>query len=608
MNGWMGKVLRVNLTEQDVATQDLDPKLCSSFMGGRGIGTKILFDELEPRINPFDTANKLIFATGPLTGTGAVSGSLCSITSKSPLTSGVSSASLTGNFGAELKFAGYDAIIIEGKSKSPVYLSITDDRARLLPALHLWGRTTAQTERLIRAEPDDIWKSREMHIVSIGPAGENTVNIASVVHENCLPYGGTGMGAVMGAKNLKAISVRGTKGIRVAHGSRFLDNVSHLLSRIQSDPLISEKVRSVGTAFLIETMHRMGVLPVNNFKTTVFNGITNVNSEALANSVLYGHKSCFTCPIGCLKLTEVKGTPSDGRGVGLDYNAIAALGPNLGIDHLPTIAKAYHLCIQLGIDPISMGAAIATATELFEKGKISEEDSGQRLGFGRGKSLLPLIDLVGKGTGFGCILGTGAFHVADGYDHRESFMGVKRREFSPYDPRGIQGLGLHFATSNFGAYHLDGFTVIDEILGIHGDAHPSETEDKASKVRLFQDVTATLNATGICPISLIFIWVEDMVTMVNDALGTSYQVDDLLKIGERIWNLERLFNMKAGLTGADDTMPERMISEPIPDGPSKGGIVQIDKMLPEYYQLRGWDANGTPTGEKLKELALEEMT
>jgi len=479
-----------------------------------------------------------------------------------------------------------------------------DDRVRLLPALHLWGRTTSYTEKLIKTEMDDLWKSREMCIVSIGPAGEKVANITSLVHENSLVFGGSGLGAIMGTKNLKAVAVRGTKGIKIAHGNHFLLNTSHLLNRIQSDPLISEKVRNFGTVFLMETLHQMGSLPVKNFQASVFNGIGNVGSEAMARSILCGHRSCLACPIACLKITEAKKPPFDGKGTGLDYNTIAMLGPNLGIDHLLAIAKAYYLCLQLGIDPISVGAAIATATELYEKGILPELDAGQSLRFGDAENLIPLINLVGEGKGFGCILGTGAFRIARDYDHMESFIGAKGRELPPYDPRGIQGMGLHFATSNFGAYHLDGFTAIDEILGIHEEPHPLETEGKALKVKLFQDLTAVLNAMGICPISLMCIWVDDMVTMVNDVLENHYEVDDILKIGERIWNLERLFNIKAGFTGADDTLSERMLSEPISDGPAKGGILHLDKLLPEYYQLRGWDDQGIPAEEKLKELGL----
>ncbi len=604
MEGWTGKILRVNLTEEKIAVEDLDHKLASSFLGGRGIGAKILFDEVGPGVNPLDDANKLIFATGPLTATGAIAGALCNVATKSPLTGGITSASLRGNFGGELKFSGFDVIIIEGKSKFPVYLSIMDDRIRLMPALHLWGRTTDQTETLLKAEMDDIWKAREIRVVSIGPAGEKSVNIASLVHENCMAFGGSGVGTVMGAKNLKAIAIKGTKSIKVAKGSRFLLTISSLLDRIKSDSLISEKIRSSGTIFLAETIHQMGALPVQNFQTALFSPIKNVGAGALAYPVLRGHRSCLTCPIGCLNITEARGSSSNGRAVGLDYNTVAMLGPNLGIDHLPTIAKAYFLCIQLGIDPISLGAAIATATEVYEKGMIPEDDTGQRLGFGQGEGLISLIHLVGEAKGFGCTLGSGAFEIARAYEYIESFMGVKKREFSPYDPRVIQGMGLHFATSNFGAHHLEGYTIINEILGIHGEAHPLETDGKASEVKLFQDVTAVLSAMGICPISLTCIWVEDMVNMINDILGTNHQIDDILKIGERIWNLERLFNLKAGFTGADDTLPERMLSEPIPDGPAKGGICYINKMLAQYYQLRGWDDKGIPTEQKIKEMDL----
>lgn len=604
MNGWTGKVLRVNLTEGSVAIQDLDLETVSLVMGGRGLGVKILCDEIDPKANALEAHNKLIFATGPLTGTGAIASALCSVTTKSPLTGGIACASVLGNFGAELKFSGFDAIIIEGKSKFPVYLSIMDDKVRLLPALHLWGRTTTYTEKLIKAEMGDLWKAREMCIVSIGPAGEKIANIASLVHEDFMAFGGSGLGAVMGTKNLKAVAVRGTKGVKVAHGNRFLLNTSHLLKRIEKDPLISEKVRNLGTTFLVETLHQMGFLPSKNFQAAVFNGIKNVDSQALARSILCGHRSCLACPMACLKTTETKKPPFDGKGTGLDYNTIAMLGPNLGIDHLLAIAKAYYLCVQLGIDPISVGAAIATATELYEKGILSELDAGQSFRFGKSENLIPLINLIGGGNGFGCILGTGAFRIAKDYEHMESFMGAKGRELPPYDPRGIQGMGLHFATSNSGAYHLDGFTVIDEVLGIHGEPHPLETEGKAWKVKLFQDLTAVLNAMGICPLSLMCIWIDDMVTMVNDVLETHYEVDDILKIGERIWNLERLFNIKAGFTGADDTLSERLLSEPIPDGPAKGSILHLDKLLPEYYRLRGWNEQGIPTEEKLKDLGL----
>ena len=604
MNGWAGKILRVNLTQGSLKVEELPAGLTDLFLGGRGLASKILFDEVDPQIEPLSPKNKLIFMTGPLTGTGAIGGASYVVVTKSPLTGSIACSTTEGYFGPELKFAGYDGIILEGKSPEPVYLSIEDDQVELLSASHLWGKSTHKTEEIIRQEKENPWIARETFITSIGPAGEKLVKIASIINDKHRAAARSGVGAVMGSKNLKAIAVRGTKSVTLANGKMFADSVARAWGKFKTTPVIPQALNNLGTSFLVDVINESGVLPARNFQTGVIKDVEKISGEHMAETILKLNKGCFSCPIACIQVTEVKDPAFLGKGEGPEYRSIALIGASCGIDNINAIAKINYLCDEMGIDTLSFGSAIACAMELTEKKIISKKETGTNLHFGNAEAVLELVEKVANRQGFGDLLAEGGYQLAAKYNHPEYFIGVKKQGSPAFDPRGIQGLGLEYATSNSGVSHALGYLVTHKILGIRGEIDPLTTEGKAPLVRLFQDGSAVFDSVGLCRLLLLGIWIDEIIPMLETATGVSHSEEDLLTIGERTWNLERLFNIKAGFSGADDTLPQRMLKEPMPEGPAKGQVCKLDEMLSEYYNIRGWTHKGTPTEAKLKSLEL----
>lgn len=602
MDGWVNKILKVDLTEKECSTYELNPTWMESFIGGRGLGIKVYIDEVDPSIDPLNPENPLIFSTGPLTGTGAVCGSLCTVISKSPLTNAIACGRMKGHFGSELKFAGYDLIVIHGKSESPVYLSIMDDKVTLKPALHLWGRGTKQTEHIISSDFDDPWIAKESCVASIGPAGEAQINMSIITNEGHRVTSGAGLGAVMGSKNLKAIVIRGTKGVSVAKDQILIQVVTNILNRARSKPITSQMLPKFGTSFLIKILYEKGLLPINNFQRSIFGHIDEVSGKALVNSFHLKSMGCFACPIACVKFSQLEG---EGAGVVPDYEAMAALGHNLAIYDLGAIVKAHHICTDLGIDPVSAGSIIACAIELYEKGWLSGADFKEPLNFGNGEVVIRLLKEIGRTEGFGAILGKGNYEIGERFGHSESCMTVKGQGLPAYDIRGIQGFGLHLATSNNPTDSMGGYTIIDEILGVHDASSPSDTNGKAAKVKLFQDLSALMDSMGVCIYLLMGVWIKQIFPMFKSVTAMDVKLEDILLAGERAWNLERLFNLKAGFANVQDTLPNRILKEPIREGPAEGNLLRLEKMLPEYYRLRGWDETGTPSSERLTELGLK---
>jgi aldehyde:ferredoxin oxidoreductase len=604
VNGWVGKILRVNLTQGSTRVEELPAELNHLFLGGRGLASKLLFDEVNPQVEPLSPENKLIFMTGPLTGTGAIGGASYVVVTKSPLTGSIACSTTEGYFGPELKFAGYDGIILEGKSPEPVYLSIEDDTVELLSASHLWGKSTHKTEEIIRAEKENPWIARETFITSIGPAGENLVKIASIINDKHRAAARSGVGAVMGSKNLKAIAVRGTKAVSLANGKMFLDSVERAWEKFKTTPVIPQALNNIGTSFLVDLINESGVLPARNFQTGVMKNIEKISGEHMAETILKINKGCYSCPIACIQVTEVEDPAFLGKGEGPEYRSIALIGASCGIDNINAIAKINYLCDEMGIDALSYGSAIACAMELTEKKIISKKETGVNLKFGNAEAVVELVEKVVKREGFGEILAEGGYQLAAKYNHPEYFMGVKKQGSPAFDPRGIQGLGLEYATSNSGVSHALGYLVTHKILGIRGEIDPLTTEGKAPLVKLFQDGSAVFDSAGLCRLLLLGIWIDEVIPMLEAATGISYTEEGLQNIGERIWNLERLFNVKAGFSSTDDTIPQRMLKEPMPEGPAKGQVCKLDEMLPEYYNIRGWTHKGIPTEDKLKSLEL----
>jgi aldehyde:ferredoxin oxidoreductase len=606
MNGWTGNCLRVNLTESNYQFEEVPLKLMEKFLGGRGLGVKLLSDEIDPLVDPLSRDNKIIFISGPMVGTGAVTGASCNVVTKSALSGTVACAKIRGHFGAELKFAGFDMIIVEGKAESPVVLSILDDNVSIQPALEFWGRSTSETETLFKKNLNDKWLTRETYLLSIGPAGEKLVPLANIINDGFLSVGGAGIGAVMGSKNLKAIAVRGSHSVTVADGNRFVQVVTTLINKLNSSPLTSQSMTSWGSAFFVDLCYQKGILPLKNFQGSAFGESRIGLIETLSNTFTLRSRGCFSCPIACIKKTDVKNPLFKGKGMAPTYLAIGALGHNCGITDLTTIGMANMICAEMGLDPLAAGGTIATAMELEEKGIVSEDTLKLELKFGQGKDLLQALTLIATKKGHARRIGQGAKAMAEEYGNPQLFMGVKGIPMAPFDPRAIQGMGLHFATSNFGPHHLYAYTFIEEILNVHSQMDPWTTQGKPELVKRYQDTAAVMDSLGLCNWPLMGLKLNNFVPMVNSCLGTDFRVDDLIMIGERIWNLERVFNKKGGFGPDNDKLPERFFKEPIPDGPAAGQVSRVDQMLGEYYHLRGWSETGEPRPETLKALDLEE--
>jgi aldehyde:ferredoxin oxidoreductase len=566
MNGWVGRCLRVNLTEGKHGVEELDTGLAEKFLGGRGLAVKVLADEVSPQIEPLSTDNKLIFSSGPMVGTGAVTGASCSIVTKSALTGTLACAKTRGHFGAEMKFAGFDMIIIEGKAESPVILSVIDDKIRLIPALEYWGRSISETETLFKNSLDDQWVARETFMVGIGPAGERLLPISNVVNGRFLSVGGAGIGAVMGSKNLKAIAVKGQHSLTVADGNKFVQVVNTLVNKLNSATLTAQSMTQWGTAFLVGLCNQKGILPNNNFQD-VPGSMKNIGTEALEKAFALRSQGCFGCPVACIKKTDMKQQAYEGMGMVPTYLSIGALGTNCGISDLSTIGMASMLCAEMGLDPVAAGGTLATAMELVEKKAVTVDELKLDLQFGNGNGILEALTLISTKKGHANRLGQGPKELATSFDMPDIFMGVKGMPMAPFDPRAIQGMGLHFATSNYGAHHLYAYTLIDEVLNVNEKMEPYEIEGKPALTKFYQDATAVMDSLGLCCWPLMGLKFKNFVPLVNSGLGTDHNGDDLLSIGERIWNTERLFNIKAGIDGSHDTLPERFIQEPIKDGP-----------------------------------------
>ena len=600
MYGWTGTILRVNLTAGDISKESTNLEAARKFIGARGLGTKMLYDEMDPKVDPLSPENKLIFAPGPLTGTFAPSVGRYNVVTKGPLTGAIAASNSGGSFGPELKFAGYDMLIVEGKAKKPVYLWINDDQVEIRDASKIWGKEVPDTTDMIRAETDE-----DAKVACIGPAGEKQVLFASIMNEMHRAAGRSGVGAVMGSKNLKAVAVVGNNSLEVSDPKAFEEAVMVARAKIQAHPVGGAGLKAYGTDVLVNILNQVGSLPTRNFHDGYFPTADKIGGESLSKNVLVRPKGCFSCIISCGRVSKVTNPKYAGEGEGPEYESAWGFGADCGIDDLDAITKANFICNELGLDTITMGTTIACAMDLFADKIITKKDTGGIiLQFGDAETMVKLIRMTANREGFGAQLAEGSYRLAEKYGHPEYSMTAKKQEMPAYDPRGVQGIGLNFATSNCGAAHVRGYTIAPEVLGNPFKVDQHTTEGKPELVKTLQDLTAVLDSTGACLFTTFGIGADELAALLSACTGIAYSTEDFMKTGERIWNLERLWNLKAGFTNADDTLPERVLKEPILTGPSKGDISHLDVMLPEYYELRGWDKKGVPTEKKLHDLAL----
>ncbi len=592
MNGWAGKVLDINLSSGEIKTYPLDEEKARLFIGGRGLGARILWDEVGPGVDPLAPENVLIFTTGPLTATGYQTSNRFTVTTKSPLTGTVLDANSGGYWGMQLKKTGHDLLIVRGKAAQPVWIEILQDKAQIHDAVGLWGmRVRAITEKLGQ-------NNNRRNVLTIGPAGENLSRIAAIMNDGQRSAARGGPGAVMGSKNLKAVVVEGKTRPEIVDDERFKFFLYEPRKLLRASPLTSQALPEFGTAVRMNIVNTVGALPTRNFQQSQFEGAESISGEALAEHYLVKNDNCWACPIGCTRISKTDKV----EGEGPEFETAWSFGAACGNDDLAAVIEANALCNDLGLDTISTGATIACAMEMAEKGYLDTD-----LRFGRADLYARTIEDIAYRRDLGAELAEGSLRLAAKYGHPELSMTVKGLEMPAYDPRGMQGQGLLFATSNRGACHMRGNMLGLEVLGLPKLIDRFQTQGKSSYVILHQNSSAAIDSLVICKFTNMGVAEEYFARTLTAVTGVSYATGDLIKTGERVWNLERLYNNREGFTRKNDCLPPRLLNEAVTDGPSKGWVNKLEPMLEEYYRARGWDQNGVPTPKKLADLSLADF-
>ncbi|MCD6472735.1 aldehyde ferredoxin oxidoreductase family protein [Candidatus Aerophobetes bacterium] len=590
MKGWMGKIAAVDLSSGSITEEKINSEIREKYLGGRGFGVSIMYSKIGPEVAPLSPENLLIFTTGPLTGTKAPTSSRISLSTKSPLTGTIFDSNAGGRWGIQLKKAGYDALIIKGKASSPIFIDVNEKEIQIKDAKNLWGKETFESIKLLKKI-----KKNKVSVVSIGPAGENLVRFASIMVDEYGTFGRGGVGAVMGSKNLKAICVSGKRKVEIADSEQ-LDFVIYETKKwIKANPLTSIGLPEFGTPVLVNLVNKKGLFPVKNCQTSYIKEIENLSGEKIKEKIFVKRTACPTCPIGCRRITQTKNE----RGKGPEFETVYSLGAMCYIFDLEIVAEANYLCNRLGLDTISTGVTIACAMELKQRGVV---DAG--ISFGEKDKLKEIIKNIAYRRGIGNDLAEGSYLFALKYKAENYAMQVKGLEFPAYDPRGMKGMGLAYATSNRGACHLRAYMVGPEVLGIPKLINRFATTGKSGLLIYIQNLNAALDTLIFCRFGGFAISDDYYARLVSAVTGWQIEPHNLQIIGERIWNLERLYNLREGFSRKDDLLPSRMLKEPLPKGPSKGETIDLNGMLDEYYNCRGWNKKGIPDKIKLKTLGL----
>ncbi|RLF60331.1 MAG: aldehyde ferredoxin oxidoreductase [Thermoplasmata archaeon] len=591
---YAGKLLFVELSERKVEEQEIDLEIASKFIGGRGYAAFLLFKMLKPKTEPLSNENPLIFMTGPLTGIAPASGRSC-MTSKSPLTNTIFDSQIGGYFGVELKKAGYDGMVITGASKVPVYLSIKNGNVEIKDASTLWGLNVSETISKIKS------KEKNSRVLAIGRAGENLVKYACIIDDEGRALGRGGLGAVMGYKKLKAIAVRGKNKITPVNTYAFKKYSKEFSELLKNHPITGDILGRFGTLLLMNPVNKHGVLPVRNFTRGGLDEVGHLSGETL-NKFLKERRGCALCPIKCGRIMKIGETQT----LNLEYETAWALGINCCISDPETVAKANNLCNELGMDTISMGNCIAFLMECSEKGLVRD-----KIAFGDKEKVLELIQKTAHRRGIGNLLAEGVKMMSQRIDGSEEFaIHVKGLELPAYDPRGLTGQALAYVTSNRGGCHLRAYLVPQEILSIPEYVDNLRIEGKAKMVKEIEDIFAVLDSLLICKFTSLAVFstlnfeVDIYAKLLTTATGFYFDEDELKKAGERIYNIERLFNVREGFDYRHDRLPPRF-AKPLIGGAAEGHVERIGELLPEYYKLRGWNSQGIPEERKLKKLGLE---
>ncbi len=611
--GYIGKVLRINLSEQTAKEEELPLQVAQDFIGGAGFGIKYLFDEVKGGADPLGPENKLIFVSGPLSGTSVPCASRMAVTAKSPLTGAVGMALTGGYFPVELKFAGYDALIVEGKAEKPTYVWIKNGDVKFRSAKKVWGMKTTDTQQIIKNELND----QNVRIACIGPAGENQIKIASIINE-WRAVGRKGLGAVMGSKNLKAIAIRGTGKVQVADKEKLKAAKGAFTKAMKESHVLYPAFAKIGTPMVVDHTCATGIFPTKNYTETGQYAPADKIGVDVQMTRNVGKEHCYGCPVGCSQLKLAKtGSYAGILSEGPEYETMYSYGGVTGVENMDAIIAADRLADELGLDTISSGVAIAFAMELYEKGILTKEDTGGlELNFGNDEAMVTILKQMAFREGIGDLLADGAKAAAEkiGKGSDKYAMHVKGLELPAYDVRGAKAHGLNYATAYTGADHNRGYA-FQEIFGIPvpHEVDRFAVEGKGKLTKWNQDVrTATTDAPTMCAFLLDMavagIATQNTADLLEAVTGLVYTPDDIMQAGERINNLARAFNVREGFTRADDTLPERLLTEPLPGGAAKGHFIskdELNQMLDEYYTERGWNIEtGAPTSEKLEELGL----
>lgn len=609
MLGYAGRILHVDLSSGKIWTEPLKEEYAKKYIGGIGLGMRLLLDHSKPGVDPFDPENPLVLATGPLSGSMVpTGGNGHAFVSKSPESFGVGEAKSHGHFGTEMKRAGYDAIIFHGKSEKPVYLWVDDDSVQIMDAKHLWGKSTFETEDAIRNELKDFY----IRVASIGPAGEKLVRIACIMNDRSRAAGRCGMGAVMGSKNLKAIAIRGSKDVKVANQERLLELIKIQHERMKGPA--ARKYRTLGTPENVLVLQKLGAMPTNNFTRATFDAADKISGEYLNERFVAKIIGCSSCAMRCEHIAVVPEGPYKGTTTRIEYEPLWAIGPNCGVGSLDAILKGMDLSNYYGVDAISIGGIVGFAMDLYEHGLIGKEElGGLELNFGNHEAMLEMIKRISLREGFGDVLAEGVKLAAEkiGKDAPNYAVHIKGVEMTGYDIRGLKTAALGYAVSFRGADH---------------NRHGAYGPDVAGKVNRFkaekgrgklvketEDLYTIIDSLIVCKFSrgTYFEGYKDLVALYSAVTGIEMTPEELQKAGERINNLGRLFNIREGLTRKDDTVPWKVMNVPIPDeGVAKGSFVSqedLDLLLDDYYEVRGWTKEGIPTVEKLNEIGMEDL-
>jgi len=594
MVGMYNKLFRVDLSKGETGNLEIDESLYERFIGGRGLGTKLFTDRVHPETDPLGPENMLVLTTGPVTGTAVPTNGRMSLVTKSPLTNSIFYSNTGGFFGFNLKRCGCDGIIIEGIADSPKYILIDGNNgASIKDAKEIWGLDTEESLTKIRQI-----EGEKTQVLMIGPAGENLVKISSVMNNSERAFGRGGVGAVWGSKNLKAIVVKNGKNkTQVDKPDLLKKYVQSALDKIKVVPVTRAAYPLFGTSSLVNVINDLGMFPIKNFQKGYSPDAHKVSGETIRKDILVETEACFGCSIRCGRKTKA----GNMEGKGPEYETVWALGPDCGVYDLEKVTQANYHCNKLGLDTISAGGTIACAMELQEKGLIKDK----KIKFGNADILTPLVKMISAKEGIGAELAEGSRFLSKKYKSEESSIQVKGLELPAYDPRGAMGHALGYATSNRGGCHLTGYLAAMEILAAPKKIPRFTIGGKADLLALKQNQSAVEDSLVTCKFAGFAVGFDFNARFLTAITGKDMNISVLLEIGERIYNLERMFNLGAGLSRKDDKLPRRFLESAFKEGLSKGQTVPLEEMLDSYYAVRKWDKEGVPSPKLLEKLGID---